>query len=603
MSESIVKNYLPGDSKDEPEILQEDRIKFMESVNRLIQKDSSVVDPSSQRFKNIVDNLILCLSDENTEVSEMSREILRHLIKNYKKFADIIPKLSFVNRQDLLYVIGKTDFLFRSTLNFSGFGGLKSQSLTKKIGLTSENQEITSKFTEESPSISDLLHAKRKRHSKDFKKNCFGVIPFSLISQLEFGNLYEDRLRALTKVSRKYVVDNDNFELLSKHLNEFVSYLFDISHEEAKNEVESLSYESIVIFNKILNKDAKYLEALDFKLCFSNLLSHSKTLDKPLLNEVISAFKTLKRILGHEEYDKYSKGSLDTLNNSRIVSVLDVYGVILEDMKKSPKKYDYESTIKALSKISKNLKNGQMSSQAIDKIFKLINTDDKKSKTQAYKLLEDLCTEADGSHKIEKSRPFKKKSNKSMHSSSSKKDEPLSLKGGSSKTQIKITSITTNPNLKKTKKPSMYSSNIILSDQNHSKDLMLGRKEMMNIHSSMGNLHTIEENMPVTKRSTPSKLKRHHGRPNKDVKSNIKEINGKRQNIKQIILTSRSSKTLGKFYQKPYRNCKSGLNLPKKVQLECLRPLLETLNTDCLLCTKLKREVSINLMHSVLDLY
>ena len=121
---------------EESHVAPEQRLDFLNAVNRAIQADSSIVDGSSHGFKTVVDNLILCLSDENTETSELSREILRDLIKNYKKFPLIIPKLSFVNRQDLLYVIGRTDVLFRSTLNFSNYNSIKSQTVYRRTGIT-----------------------------------------------------------------------------------------------------------------------------------------------------------------------------------------------------------------------------------------------------------------------------------------------------------------------------------------------------------------------------------------------------------------------------------------------------------------------------------
>jgi hypothetical protein len=98
----------------------------------------------SQGFKILVDSLILCLAEENTEISESSREILRDLIKNYKKFPEVIPKLSFINRQNLLYVIGRTDVLFRSTLNFSNYNSIKSQSVYRQTNLTIESDSYKS---------------------------------------------------------------------------------------------------------------------------------------------------------------------------------------------------------------------------------------------------------------------------------------------------------------------------------------------------------------------------------------------------------------------------------------------------------------------------
>ena len=101
-------------------MLQKDnKLLFINSINRIIQSDKSIVDGKSYGFKVIIDCLIYCMQDDNVEVSELSREILRFLIK-MPNFTEVINKLSFINRQDLLYVIGQTDVLFRSTLHFGG---------------------------------------------------------------------------------------------------------------------------------------------------------------------------------------------------------------------------------------------------------------------------------------------------------------------------------------------------------------------------------------------------------------------------------------------------------------------------------------------------
>jgi len=105
---------------------------------------------------------------------------------------------------------------------------------------------------------------------------------------------------------------------------------------------------------------------------------------------VILAFKKLKEILGEVEYSKYLSGYLKIPNHSHIGGVLDVYSIIFEDMKQLPEGFDYESAMKALSQISKFNKNiiGKQSTKQMDKIIKLLTSGDQKSKTKAYKLLE-----------------------------------------------------------------------------------------------------------------------------------------------------------------------------------------------------------------------
>lgn len=165
-------------------------------------------------FKILVDSLIFCLADENTEISELSREILRDLIKNYKKFPEIIPKLSFINRQDLLYVIGRTDVLFRSTLNFSNYNSVRSHTIYRKTGLTVGSDRYKSEISEPTPGIfhknesstslktctqnlstqvpdntvyKGIVDVKSKIVAKPNRssKKCFGVVPTQLIKDLE----------------------------------------------------------------------------------------------------------------------------------------------------------------------------------------------------------------------------------------------------------------------------------------------------------------------------------------------------------------------------------------------------------------------------------
>jgi hypothetical protein len=133
---NIIQDLIYLSTLDQDAVSKAVKLAFLNSVNRVIQFDNSIVNGSSHGFKILVDSLIYCLADENTEISESSREILRDLIKNYKKFTEVIPKLSFVNRQDLLFVIGRTDVLFRSTLNFSHQNSIKSQSIYRQTNLT-----------------------------------------------------------------------------------------------------------------------------------------------------------------------------------------------------------------------------------------------------------------------------------------------------------------------------------------------------------------------------------------------------------------------------------------------------------------------------------
>jgi hypothetical protein len=227
-------------------------------VNRIIQNDSSIVNGASQGFKILVDSLIFCLAEENTEISESSREILRDLIKNYKKFPEVIPKLSFINRQDLLYVIGRTDVLFRSTLNFSNYNSIKSQSVYRQTNLTIESDRYKSEnLSTQIPEsttykwkgvLKNLPTIKPKTNSK----KCFGVIPTKLIKELESADSYEDRVHILTEISQSFVQDQKNFSILSKKLNEFVIYLFGLSHEEPAAEDESIAYEAINLIHEVL---------------------------------------------------------------------------------------------------------------------------------------------------------------------------------------------------------------------------------------------------------------------------------------------------------------------------------------------------------------
>ena len=116
------------------------------------------------------------------------REILRDLIKNYRKFPEIIPKLSFINRQDLLYAIGETDVLFRSTLNFSN--SIKSQTIFRQTKLTFESDRYkTENMSTHIPEISTSNMKSSLKEIKPIKpknsKRLFGVIPAKTIKSLD----------------------------------------------------------------------------------------------------------------------------------------------------------------------------------------------------------------------------------------------------------------------------------------------------------------------------------------------------------------------------------------------------------------------------------
>lgn len=186
------------------------------------------------------------MQDESTEVSELSREILRDLIKNYKKFLDIIPKLSFINRQDLLFVIGQTNVLFRSTLNFSA--SIRSQTIYRQTNLTLGSDRY--KTENMSTQLPDNVIPKPSSSFKDQSSNKpksskrhFGVIPNKLIKLLDSTNIYEDRVNTLEQINSLYVQDIPSFTTLSKYINEFIDYLFNLSHEKSTAEDESIAYE------------------------------------------------------------------------------------------------------------------------------------------------------------------------------------------------------------------------------------------------------------------------------------------------------------------------------------------------------------------------
>lgn len=274
----------------------------MNSINRVLQADTSLVDGKSQGFKVLVDSLIYCLQDENTETSELSRELLRDLIKNYKKFPEVIPRLSFVNRQDLLYVIGQTDVLFRSTLNFSNYNSIRSQTICRQTNLTVgsdryKSENLSTQVPDNtSYKIKGTINETGPIKAKSNSKTCFGVIPKKFIKGLESNNSYEDRSQILTRISEEYIKDKTNFSLLSKKLNEFLAYIFGLSHEDVGAEDESIAYECLSLIHEILEKDPKTLFKLKYKLIFSNLIDHFGTSDISLLNEVIQIFKQIIKL-------------------------------------------------------------------------------------------------------------------------------------------------------------------------------------------------------------------------------------------------------------------------------------------------------------------
>jgi hypothetical protein len=233
------------------------------------------------------------MQDDNVEVSELSREILRFLIK-MPKFPDIINKLSFINRQDLLYVIGQSDVLFRSTLNFGG-NSVKSMTIYRKTGLTmgsdrykTENlsTQMPDSTTHESKNV--LKSIQKPKSSKRY----FGVIPSKYIKGLESSNGYDDRVGTMEEIKEQFIDSTPNFSTLMKYVNEFVDYLFVLSHEKLAAEDESIAYECIHMVHEVLKKDQS-LERVQYKGLFGNLIKHFDTSDISLLNEVIQVFKTI----------------------------------------------------------------------------------------------------------------------------------------------------------------------------------------------------------------------------------------------------------------------------------------------------------------------
>mmetsp|Transcript_19764 Transcript_19764/g.22948 ORF Transcript_19764/g.22948 Transcript_19764/m.22948 type:complete len:95 (+) Transcript_19764:132-416(+) len=88
--------------------------------------------------------------------------------------------------------------------------------------------------------------------SKLSNKKWFGVIPNHLIKHLESFNLYDTRIQALNEITEKYVNDPDKFSVLTKKINDFIAYLFELSHEEFEVEDESIAYECVSLVHEIL---------------------------------------------------------------------------------------------------------------------------------------------------------------------------------------------------------------------------------------------------------------------------------------------------------------------------------------------------------------
>lgn len=140
--------------------------------------------------------------------------------------------------------------------------------------------------------------------SKSSKK-WFGIIPNHLVKGLESYNSYEDRIQALNQISECYVKDANNFSILSKKINAFIEYMFELSNEEFEAEDESITFETLSVIHEILKKEPKSFGYIKFQPIFSNLINHSKTRDPLLLKEVIQIFKQLKKILGEADYNNY----------------------------------------------------------------------------------------------------------------------------------------------------------------------------------------------------------------------------------------------------------------------------------------------------------
>lgn len=131
-------------------------------------------------------------------------------------------------------------------------------------------------------------------------------------------------------------------------MNEFVIYLFGLSHEESVAEEESIAYESINLIHEILKKDKSLISNLKYKLIFSNLIDHFKTHDISLLNEVIQVFKQLKTILGEVEYSNHLHGYLEMQDHTYMREIIDIYTIIFDDLANLPQEFNLEQSIRLL---------------------------------------------------------------------------------------------------------------------------------------------------------------------------------------------------------------------------------------------------------------
>lgn len=200
--------------------------------------------------------------------------------------------------------------LFRSTLNFSNYNSIRSQTIYRKTNITVESERYKSEnITTQVPENSQLEASTTLKNAAAIKskssKKWFGIIPNHLIKYLESYNSYEDRIQALNEISELYVKDENNFSILTKKINDFIEYMFELSNEEFEAEDESITFEAVSVIHEILKKDPKTFGYIKFKPIFSNLINHSKTRDSLLLKEVIQIFKQLKKILGETDYNNY----------------------------------------------------------------------------------------------------------------------------------------------------------------------------------------------------------------------------------------------------------------------------------------------------------
>ena len=153
--------------------------------------------------------------------------------------------------------------------------------------------------------------------------------------------MYDDRIQTLQEISEKYIKDAPNFSTLSKYLNEFIDYLFNLSHEKLAAEDESISYECVHMIHDILKMDTN-LDKINFKFMFASLIKHFETQDISLLNEVIQVFKTIKTVLGEVKYSHFLHSYMDKPENVHIREVIDIYSIIFDGMVRLPKDFDLQ---------------------------------------------------------------------------------------------------------------------------------------------------------------------------------------------------------------------------------------------------------------------